>query len=702
MERSRLIVNFDSSGDKLLSTENVVACGETFDILFRDVTLSGTVRVAFWDYETLLWRSEGSASQGDGGSVLEGLVADTKELADVFRGGSGFFAARLTVGEQVGGDEWRDYGVAYVRLYRGTDPSENPPPARPDVYPTEEELAKWLKEAGVIAGNVTTGATRAEQAAQNASTAAEAAKEAAEEAKAAAEKVGDFSDHIEDHSNPHRVTAAQVGALTETAADGRYLQLAGGTVTGILRMKNPKVAADDDTSHDIAIVPNANGQGLQVQFPGGSTAMIRMKTGALATTAEMKDGDASTLASAKAYADGKVAGAYRYKGTVASKEALPASGNVEGDVWNVSADGMNYAWTGTEWDALGASVDLSAYYTKAEVDGKIEDIELTPGPQGPQGPKGDKGDPGDDATVAIDTTMPSAPADDHVPSTQLLKEQLAGKLSLTGGTLTGTLTVNASVTATSFNIPQGTATHDGGIISIPNGPTMAGAVGIVYKRPQQSTFKPVFLGVSGGDTDSRIQLGDGSVSTTETGLTTVFGLYTPDDRTWARHDLWFTDKLGDTQGTRTWWGLVQDGDELRIVKDKGTPKAYLPLSGGTVSGNVTLNGADNYMRALRFGGSAQEAGLKTRGICGWNVLNQKNGLFLNYDGRDVPTEEYFAAGEGRGVFVCGGLDTQACRVLRKQDGDYFYAAKATTYTKTEVDEKISSALGDIQAALAAI
>ena len=185
MERSRLIVNFDSSSDKLLSTENVVACGETFDILFRDVTLSGAVRVAFWDYETLLWRSEGSASQGDGGSVLEGLVADTKELTDVFRGGSGFFAAQLTVGEQVGGDEWRDYGVAYVRLYRGTDPSENPEPARPDVYPTEDELNAWLEEAGEIAGNVASGAIRAEQAATSAEQAATNAQRYASDAASA-------------------------------------------------------------------------------------------------------------------------------------------------------------------------------------------------------------------------------------------------------------------------------------------------------------------------------------------------------------------------------------------------------------------------------------------------------------------------------------------------------------------------------------
>lgn len=138
----------------------------------------------------------------------------------------------------------------------------------------------------------------------------------------------------------------------------------------------------------------------------------------------------------------------------------------------------------------------------------------------------------------------------------------------------------------------------------------------------------------------------------------------------------------------------------QLLKEELAKK--LSTSGGSVTGNVTFNGKDNYMTALRFGGSAQEAGLKTRGICGWNVMNQKNGLFLNYDGRDVPTEEYFAAGEGRGVFVCGGIDTQACRVLRKMDGDAFYASKDTTYTKTEVDQKITSALGDIQAALAAI
>lgn len=60
---------------------------------------------------------------------------------------------------------------------------------------------------------------------------------------------------------------------------------------------------------------------------------------------------------------------YTYKGSKATYEELPESGNVTGDVWNVVAAhgnipaGTNYAWDGTQWDSLGGSVDLSTYIT---------------------------------------------------------------------------------------------------------------------------------------------------------------------------------------------------------------------------------------------------------------------------------------------------------------------------------------------------
>lgn len=56
---------------------------------------------------------------------------------------------------------------------------------------------------------------------------------------------------------------------------------------------------------------------------------------------------------------------YKYKGTKATVAELPTSGNVAGDVWDVTADGMNYAWNGTAWDNLGSILETA---TEAEID----------------------------------------------------------------------------------------------------------------------------------------------------------------------------------------------------------------------------------------------------------------------------------------------------------------------------------------------
>lgn len=57
---------------------------------------------------------------------------------------------------------------------------------------------------------------------------------------------------------------------------------------------------------------------------------------------------------------------YKYKGSVATSSALPTTATT-GDVYNVESDGMNYAWNGTAWDALGGSVTLELA-TDAEID----------------------------------------------------------------------------------------------------------------------------------------------------------------------------------------------------------------------------------------------------------------------------------------------------------------------------------------------
>ena len=156
-----------------------------------------------------------------------------------------------------------------------------------------------------------------------------------------------------------------VAALAE-ATEG-LIGADGGTVDGILRMKNPKVSADDNPGHDIAIVPNLNGQGLQVQFPDGSTAMIRMKTGTLATVQEVNN-------------------------AIETIELTPGPQGPQGPQGE----------TGPKGD-------------KGD-----------PGPQGPQGPQGEKGEKGDPgsggAAVTILDAWPETPDNTAVPGAKLVKD----------------------------------------------------------------------------------------------------------------------------------------------------------------------------------------------------------------------------------------------------------------------------------------
>ena len=58
---------------------------------------------------------------------------------------------------------------------------------------------------------------------------------------------------------------------------------------------------------------------------------------------------------------------YKFRGSVATYSALPSTGVSAGDVYNVEADDMNYAWTGTAWDPLGSLFSIESI-TNSEID----------------------------------------------------------------------------------------------------------------------------------------------------------------------------------------------------------------------------------------------------------------------------------------------------------------------------------------------
>lgn len=108
----------------------------------------------------------------------------------------------------------------------------------------------------------------------------------------------------------------------------------------------------------------------------------------LQTAVEGLESDVESLQTAvgnvytKSEVDSKVAGVYRYKGSVATYAELPSADVAAGDVYNVAAAdaehgikaGDNVAWTGTAWDVLAGTVDLSGYATAAALDGKVDKV----------------------------------------------------------------------------------------------------------------------------------------------------------------------------------------------------------------------------------------------------------------------------------------------------------------------------------------
>ena len=84
----------------------------------------------------------------------------------------------------------------------------------------------------------------------------------------------------------------------------------------------------------------------------------------------------STFEAYKQEVESKISAVYRFKGNVSSYNALPSSGNENGDVWNVLDTGANYAWTDSGWDKLSETIDLSGYVQSSSFNELVERVEI--------------------------------------------------------------------------------------------------------------------------------------------------------------------------------------------------------------------------------------------------------------------------------------------------------------------------------------
>lgn len=159
-----------------------------------------------------------------------------------------------------------------------------------------------------------------------------------------------------------------------TGAD--YVDLAVGTIGTI----------GDTTDNDGKVVTQAavktylteklkdveGSEAIQAKIDAAKEAAIKSATETASADATKKVNDAKT--ELQQQIDSKVASVFRFKGAKENYKELEAvEGMVTGDVWHTNDDGKEYVYTGTAWELLGFTVDLSAYATTEAVTKAIND-----------------------------------------------------------------------------------------------------------------------------------------------------------------------------------------------------------------------------------------------------------------------------------------------------------------------------------------
>lgn len=151
-----------------------------------------------------------------------------------------------------------------------------------------------------------------------------------------------------------------------TAADKTKLD---GIAAGANKYVHPSYTAHDSglykitvdaTGHVSTVTAVAKGDITALGIPSTNTTYndATQSTHGLMSTADKKKLDAFGAASTYALKS-DITAMYRYKGSVASYDKLPTSGQTIGDVYDVG-NGMNYAWNGEKWDGLGQVFTIDA------------------------------------------------------------------------------------------------------------------------------------------------------------------------------------------------------------------------------------------------------------------------------------------------------------------------------------------------------
>lgn len=144
------------------------------------------------------------------------------------------------------------------------------------------------------------------------------------------------------------------------------------TTLGFIKEGDFLLYSAEGTLFNLSNIINARGGGPPLDLGETDTTAFRGDLGKIAYdhTFDKENPHNVTPEQIGAYTkeevDNKLATAMEYKGSVSTKDALPMTGNVVGDFYNVRDNGINYAWDGTTWDQVGGFTDMTFNQTAAK------------------------------------------------------------------------------------------------------------------------------------------------------------------------------------------------------------------------------------------------------------------------------------------------------------------------------------------------
>lgn len=143
------------------------------------------------------------------------------------------------------------------------------------------------------------------------------------------------------------INVGTVGTISEDTTDNDTKTVSQGAVKAYVAAKTANIATSESVKEDIATAKN---EAISAASEDATTKVNTLKT------------------ELQAEITAKVASVFKFKGskdTLTEVESL--TDMMTGDVWHVNNDGKEYVYTGTEWELLGFTIDLSSYATTSAV-----------------------------------------------------------------------------------------------------------------------------------------------------------------------------------------------------------------------------------------------------------------------------------------------------------------------------------------------